>query len=76
LIADPSQIPETLAAKALPQTPHELPLDRGKIDALVDRVRAGEKVDLLSELLQIVDWSEFVTRDGDPISEDALTDLR
>ena len=31
---------------ALPETPHELPFDRGMIDALVDRIRAGERVNL------------------------------
>lgn len=40
----------------LPETPHELPIDRGKVDALLDRVRGGEAVDLLEELLAAVDW--------------------
>ncbi len=43
----------------LPETPHELPLDRGKIDALLTRVRDGERVDLLEELLAAVAWSGF-----------------
>ncbi len=44
------------APEALPETPHELPIDRGKVDALLDRVRGGAEVDLLEELLAAVDW--------------------
>ena len=52
----------------LPETPHELPLDRGQIDALLTRVRNGERVDLLTEFLATVDWSSFGTDDGTPLS--------
>ena len=52
----------------LPETPHELPFDRGKIDALLTRVRDGERVDLLEELLAAVDWSSFGTDTGEPLS--------
>ena len=53
----------------LPETPHELPYDRGKIDALVDRVRTGEPLDLLTELLACVDWrGAFTEEDGRPIT--------
>ncbi|MBA2518656.1 MAG: hypothetical protein H0V24_03240 [Chloroflexia bacterium] len=52
----------------LPATPHELPLDRGKIDALLTRVRDGEEVDLLDELLAAVDWSDFGSDPGIPLS--------
>ena len=42
--------------RELPETPHELPYDRGKIDDLMTRVRDGAAVDLLEELLGAVDW--------------------
>jgi hypothetical protein len=47
-----------LAANAadLPETPHELPIDRAKVDALLDRIRQGETVDLLEEFLAAVNW--------------------
>jgi hypothetical protein len=49
----------------LPQTPHELPIDRTKVDALLERVRHGERVDLLDELLAVVDWrGAFAADDG------------
>ena len=60
----------------LPETPHELPLDRGLVDALVDRARQGEEVDLLEGLLDSVDWSGFTGRDGTSLSAEQLTDLR
>src|SRR5688500_1678472 len=44
------------AAGVLPETPHELPYDRAKVDALLTRVRGGERVDLLEELLGAVQW--------------------
>lgn len=52
----------------LPETPHELPLDRGRIDALLTRVRNGERVDLLSEFLATVDWNSFGADDGTALS--------
>ena len=58
----------TDAAPRLPETPHELPLDRGQIDALLSRVRDGEPVDLLEELLAAVPWSQFGGEDGTPLS--------
>ena len=61
---------------ALPETPHELPLDRGLVDALVDRARQGEKVDLLEGLLDAVDWSGFVSNEGSRLSADQIADLR
>jgi hypothetical protein len=61
---------------ALPETPHELPFDRGMIDALVDRVRAGECVNLNEAVLDALDWSSFVTTDGEPLDADARDDLR
>jgi hypothetical protein len=65
-----------LPIAGLPETPHELPLDRGKVDALVDRVRSGVSVDLLDELLGAVDWTGFATATGDVLSEASLTELR
>ena len=60
----------------LPETPHEVPFDRGIIDALVDRVRAGERVNLLEALLDALDWSSFATSEGEPLSSDARDELR
>ena len=61
---------------ALPETPHELPFDRGVIDALVDRVRAGERVNLLEAVLDALDWSSFATTEGEPLDTDARDELR
>ena len=68
--------PEPLAAPLLPDTPHELPLDRAIIDSLVDRVRSRERVDLLEATLDAIDWSIFATTDGSPLTEYAQRDLR
>ncbi len=59
----------------LPETPHELPFDRGAIDALVDRVRGGERADLLEAVLDGVDWSVFATADGAPLTASARNEL-
>jgi hypothetical protein len=64
------------AGSALPETPHELPFDRGVIDALVDRVRAGERVNLLEAVLDALDWSSFATTDGELLDADARDELR
>ena len=64
------------AGSALPETPHEVPFDRGIIDALVDRVRAGERVNLLEALLDALDWSSFATSKGEPLSNEARDELR
>ena len=61
---------------ALPETPHEIPLDRGIIDALVDRVRAGERVSLLEAVLDALDWSSFATTEGEPLGTNARDELR
>lgn len=58
----------TQPGAGFPETPHELPYDRAKVDALLDRVRQGEKIRLIDELLACVDWrSAFGTDDGKPI---------
>jgi hypothetical protein len=60
----------------LPETPHDLPFDRAKIDDLVDRVRSGEVVDLLTELLTAVDWrGSFTEYDGKPITIEDIARL-
>lgn len=60
----------------LPETPHELPYDRGKVDALLERVRNGERVRLIDELLACVDWrSAFGTEDGAPIDLEHISKL-
>jgi hypothetical protein len=61
---------------ALPETPHELPLNRAVVDDLVDRVRAGQRVDLLLAVLDAVDWSAFATTSGEPLAADARAELR
>lgn len=60
----------------LPETPHELPYDRGKVDALLERVRNGERVRLIDELLACVDWrGAFGTDDGAPIDIEHISKL-
>src|SRR5215213_6484647 len=61
---------------SLTETPHELPFDRGVIDALVDRVRAGERVNLLEAVLDALDWSSFATTEGEPLDNAARDELR
>ena len=72
----PSPGPGSPAGPALPETPHELPFDRGVIDALVDRVRAGKQADLLESVLEAVAWSAFGTADGEPLDAAAQDELR
>ena len=76
-------MPETLDSQVnrpgesvLPDTPHEVPFDRGVIDALVDRVRGGERVNLLEAVLDALDWSSFATTEGEPLDADARDELR
>lgn len=54
--------------EGLPETPHEVAINRGRIDELLERVRTGETVDLLEETLAAVDWSAFAGDDGAPLS--------
>jgi len=61
---------------SLPETPHELPVDRAKVDALLDRVRKGEQVTLLDEFLAAVDWrSAFTSSAGEPLDVEDITRL-
>jgi hypothetical protein len=63
-------------AQALPETPHDLPIDRGKVDALLERVRQGEQVTLLDEFLACVDWrSTFTADDGSPVDVEGIARL-
>jgi hypothetical protein len=60
----------------LPETPHELPYDRAKVDDLLTRVRNGEAVELLTELLNVVDWrAAFVDDEGKPLSLEDVSRL-
>jgi hypothetical protein len=74
----PQQSPPPAAASvALPETPHELPYDRAKVDALLERVRKGEQITLLDELLAAVDWrSAFTADDGSPLDVEGIAKLR
>jgi|GEM_PF-748094 len=71
------EIPGDVAAGGrLPETPHDLPYDRAKIDALLERVRSGEKIRLIDELLACVNWrSAFGTDDGKPIDIEHISKL-
>lgn len=60
----------------LPETPHELPYDRAKVDALLERVRQGERITLRDELLAAVDWrSGFGAEDGSPLDVEQIARL-
>jgi hypothetical protein len=61
----------------LPETPHDLPYDRAKVDALLERVRKGEQVTLLDELLAAVDWrAGFGAEDGSALDIEQIAKLR
>jgi hypothetical protein len=72
----PPQPFPSIAVQALPETPHELPFDRGVIDALVERIRAGEQANLLEATLDAVAWSAFGTVEGEPLDAASLDELR
>lgn len=60
----------------LPETPHDLPYDRAKVDALLERVRQGDKIRLVDELLACVDWrTAFGTDDGAPVDLEHISKL-
>ena len=61
---------------ALPETPHEIPFDRGKVDELVDRVRSGNRVNLLEGLLDAIDWTSFGSDSGTRLQAEDLHGLR
>jgi len=61
---------------ALPETPHELPIDRTKVDELVDRIRGGERTDLLEAFLGVVDWrGAFGAASGEALTTTELARL-
>jgi len=56
--------PEGFSSSAsLPETPHDMAVDRARIDELLERVRNGEHVKLLDEFLAAVEWRRSFTRD-------------
>jgi hypothetical protein len=60
----------------LPETPHELPYNRARVDEVLDRARAGEPMNLLTELLNCVEWrAAFVDQDGQPITLEDIARL-
>lgn len=63
-------------AEQFPETPHDLPYNRARIDELLLRVRNGERVDLLNELLACVDWQAvFADEDGHPLTIEEVARL-
>jgi hypothetical protein len=67
----PDKFPGNLKVDAgdLPETPHDLPYNRARIDELLMRVRNGERIDLLMELLGCVDWrAAFADDAGQPLT--------
>jgi hypothetical protein len=60
----------------LPETPHEVLIDRGIVDAVIDLARAGEKINLLDSLLQAVDWTQFVPEGGAELDDVQLAGLK
>jgi hypothetical protein len=68
-------IPDELSSQ-LPETPHELPLNRQKVVELIARVREGEQIDLLNELLTAVDWrAAFSDATGRPLDLEEISRL-
>ncbi len=64
------------AGQPLPETPHELPIVRARVDTLLDRVRKGERIDIHEEFLNCVDWrSAFAKDDGTPLDTEELAKL-
>jgi hypothetical protein len=59
-----------------PETPHDLPYNRPRIDELLMRVRNDERIDLLSEVLGCVDWrSAFTDDQGNPLTLEEISRL-
>jgi hypothetical protein len=65
------------SSATLPQTPHELPYNRAKIDELLTRVKNGESINLLTELLNAIDWRHgFADDEGNPLTLEEISRLR
>ena len=73
---EPNGLASPEGDQVLPEMPHDVPFDRARVDDLVDRVRTGTRVDLLSSMLDAVDWSTFATEEGAPLSVEAVAELR
>jgi len=58
----------TTERERLPETPHEVTLDRAKVDELLDRIREGQQIDLLEATLEAVDWDRFTGEAGAPLT--------
>jgi hypothetical protein len=76
------QIPDSIRSTSggdgagFPETPHDLPYNRARVDELLLRVRNGERVDLLNELLACVDWrSAFADEEGHPLTIEEVARL-
>jgi hypothetical protein len=67
---------EDIGATGLPETPHDLPYLRARIDDLLTRVRDGAAIDLGIELLNAVDWEAFGSTTGQPLSAGDRKSLR
>lgn len=66
----------SLAGEQFPETPHDLPYNRARVDELLLRVRNGDKVDLLNELLVCVDWrAAFSDDEGHPLTIEEVAKL-
>lgn len=75
-MTDDLSVPFPGATRDLPETPHDLPYNRARIDELLMRVRNGERVDLLMELLGCVDWrAVFADDEGRPITIEDIARL-
>jgi len=62
--------------RGFPETPHELPVDRARVDALLDRVRKGERISLIDEFLNVVDWrGAFAGDDGSALDTEDVVKL-
>ncbi len=73
---DVRRLVDGVLSTELPETPHDLPYDRGRVDDLLVRVCDEQSIDLLNELLACVDWrSIFVDEDGRPITLEDITRL-
>jgi len=74
--AEPASPKGVNASTRLPETPHDLPVDRARIDSLLDRARSGEKVTLLDEFLAAVDWrAAFASEDGSALGLEDISRL-
>ena len=52
------------SGQRLPETPHELPIVRARVDTLLDRVRKGERIDIHEEFLNCVDWRSAFAKES------------